>query len=154
MSIYVMKLDKRRCIHCKACEIHCKVKNDLPHGIKYAVHTSCGPQWKDGKITFNASYRCCYHCENPNCVEACPTGAMTKRETDGIVFVQKDLCIGCKACIEACPWHIPVYLESENVVGKCDLCMDRLDAGLMPACVTSCTTHALHLERKKTTASS
>jgi Fe-S-cluster-containing dehydrogenase component len=149
MSIYVMKLNKDRCISCKACEVHCKVKNDLPIGIKYAVHTSCGPELKDGKVVIRTAFRSCYHCENPNCVEACPTGAMTQRESDGLVYVQTDICIGCKACIDACPWHIPTYFEERNVVGKCDYCMDRLDAGLLPACVTSCTTHALRFEKKK-----
>lgn len=149
MSIYRIKLDKDRCIHCKACEIHCKVRNANPVGIKFAVHTTTGPELKDGKIVLKAGFRSCYHCEKPACVEACPTEAMTRRESDGIVYVNKELCIGCESCISACPWNIPVLFEEDNVVGKCDLCMDRLDAGLEPACVTACTTHALRLERKK-----
>ena len=149
MSIYRMKLDRARCIHCKACEVHCKVKNNNPVGIKYAVHTSGRMELKDGKIVMKASYQCCYHCEDPACVEVCPTGAMIRRESDGLVYVNKEDCIGCEACVEACPWHIPVLHEDENVIGKCDFCMDRLDAGLEPACVTACTTHALKLERKK-----
>lgn len=149
MSIYRMKLDKDRCIHCKACEVHCKVVNNNPVGIKFGRHTSKGPELKDGKIVLKASYQCCYHCEDPACVEACPTEAMVRRESDGIVYVIKELCIGCESCVTACPWNIPVLLEEENVIGKCDFCMDRLDAGLQPACVTACTTHALTLERKK-----
>jgi len=144
-----MKLDKNRCIHCKACEVHCKVKNNNPVGIKYAVHTSSGPELKDGKIALKASFRSCYHCDDPACVEACPTEAMVRRESDGLVYVIKELCIGCESCIAACPWNIPVLFEDTNIVGKCDYCMDRLDAGLEPACVTACTTHALCLERKK-----
>lgn len=149
MSNYRMKLDKKRCIHCKACEVHCKVKNNNPVGIKYAVHTSGNPELKDGKIVMKASFRSCYHCDDPACVAACPTEAMVRRESDGLVYVVKELCIGCESCISACPWNIPVLHEDENVVGKCDYCMDRLDAGLEPACVTACTTHALCLERKK-----
>lgn len=149
MSIYRMKLDKNRCIHCKACEVHCKVKNNNPVGIKFAVHTSGAPQLKDGKVVMKASFQSCYHCENPDCVEVCPTDAMIRRDSDGLVYVDQELCIGCGACIEACKWHIPVLFEDRNVVGKCDFCMDRLDAGLEPACVTACTTHALTLERKK-----
>jgi Fe-S-cluster-containing dehydrogenase component len=149
MSNYRMKLDKKRCIHCKACEVHCKVKNNNPVGIKYAVHTSGKPEMKDGKVVMKASFRSCYHCDEPACVEACPTEAMVRRESDGLVYVIKELCIGCESCIAACPWNIPVLFEEENVVGKCDYCMDRLDAGLEPACVTACTTHALTLERKK-----
>lgn len=149
MSNYRMKLDKKRCIHCKACEVHCKVKNSNPVGFKFAVHTSGQPELKDGKIAMKASFRSCYHCDDPACVEACPTEAMVRRESDGLVYVIKELCIGCESCIAACPWNIPVLFEDENVVGKCDYCMDRLDAGLEPACVTACTTHALCLERKK-----
>jgi len=144
-----MKLDKKRCIHCKACEVHCKVKNNNPVGIKYAVHTSGKPELKDGKIVMKASFLSCYHCDDQACVASCPTEAMVRRESDGLVYVIKELCIGCESCIAACPWNIPVLHEDENVVGKCDYCMDRLDAGLEPACVTACTTHALCLERKK-----
>ncbi len=149
MSNYRMKLDKNRCIHCKACEVHCKVKNNNPVGIKYAVHTSGKPELKAGKVVMKASFRSCYHCEDPECVKACPTEAMVRRESDGLVYVIKELCIGCESCISACPWNIPVLHEDSNIVGKCDYCMDRLDAGLEPACVTACTTHALTLERKK-----
>ncbi|MGE4441480.1 MAG: 4Fe-4S dicluster domain-containing protein [Desulfomicrobium sp.] len=149
MSNYRMKLDKNRCIHCKACEVHCKVKNNNPVGIKYAVHTSGKPELKAGKVVMKASFRSCYHCEDPECVKACPTEAMVRRESDGLVYVIKELCIGCESCISACPWNIPVLHEESNIVGKCDYCMDRLDAGLEPACVTACTTHALTLERKK-----
>ena len=149
MSNYRMKLDKNRCIHCKACEVHCKVKNNNPVGIKYAVHTSGRPELKAGKVVMKASFRSCYHCEDPECVKACPTEAMVRRESDGLVYVIKELCIGCEACIAACPWNIPVLHEDTNTVGKCDYCMDRIDAGLEPACVTACTTHALTLERKK-----
>lgn len=149
MSNYRMKLDKNRCIHCKACEVHCKVKNNNPVGIKYAVHTSGKPELKAGKVVMKASFRSCYHCEDPECVKACPTEAMVRRESDGLVYVIKELCIGCESCISACPWNIPILHEESNIVGKCDYCMDRLDAGLEPACVTACTTHALTLERKK-----
>jgi len=113
------------------------------------VHTSGKPELKDGKVVMKASFRSCYHCDEPACVEACPTEAMVRRESDGLVYVIKELCIGCESCIAACPWNIPVLHEEDNVVGKCDYCMDRLDAGLEPACVTACTTHALCLERKK-----
>ena len=76
MSNYRMKLDKSRCIHCKACEVHCKVKNSNPVGIKYAVHTSGTPELKDGKIVMKASFRSCYHCDDPHCVPICPAQAM------------------------------------------------------------------------------
>jgi Fe-S-cluster-containing dehydrogenase component len=69
---------------------------------------------------------------------------MIQRE-DGIVYIDQDKCIGCMACQKACPWEIPVMNPDTGKAIKCDLCMDRLDAGLKPACVAKCTTHALQL---------
>ena len=71
----------------------------------------------------------CYHCEDPWCVRACPTGAMQKREKDGIVFVESPLCVGCKSCIAACPWGVPQWDPATNKVVKCDYCKDRIDVG-------------------------
>jgi Fe-S-cluster-containing dehydrogenase component len=68
---------------------------------------------------------------------------MAVREKDGIVYVQEDLCVGCKACMIACPWTVPQWNEATGKVIKCDLCMDRVDQGLQPACVAGCTAHAL-----------
>jgi len=69
---------------------------------------------------------------------------MQKRAKDGIVFVDQSLCVGCKACITACPWGVPQWEPEIGKVAKCDYCRDRIDKGLKPACVTKCTAHALH----------
>ncbi|BBD06876.1 4Fe-4S ferredoxin [Desulfovibrio ferrophilus] len=68
---------------------------------------------------------------------------MIRRKSDGIVYVDRELCVGCKACIIACPWDVPQWDDSQGTVMKCDLCMDRVDEGKRPACVTACTTQAL-----------
>ena len=86
----------------------------------------------------------CFHCQEPWCVAACPTGAMQKRPKDGIVFVDDTLCVGCKACITACPWGTPQWNPETGKAVKCDYCMDRVDQGLDPACVTKCITKCLH----------
>jgi Fe-S-cluster-containing dehydrogenase component len=69
---------------------------------------------------------------------------MQKRPKDGIVFVDESLCVGCKTCITACPWGAPQWNPDTGKVVKCDFCMDRLDRGLEPACVTKCVTKCLH----------
>ena len=86
----------------------------------------------------------CFHCAEPWCVPVCPTGAMRKRPKDGIVYVEQSLCVGCKSCITACPWGAPQWQPQIGKVVKCDYCMDRVDQGLKPACVTKCVTHCLH----------
>jgi Fe-S-cluster-containing dehydrogenase component len=69
---------------------------------------------------------------------------MQRRPKDGIVFVDQALCIGCKSCMIACPWGAPQWNPGTGKVVKCDYCMDRLDEGLLPACVNNCTTRCLH----------
>lgn len=143
MSKYMIKTNKGRCISCKACEVHCKLKNRVPVGAKLGLLVSMGPVSRAGSPAYLNQFLPCFQCEKPWCVAACPTGAMSRREEDGIVFVEQDLCVGCKACIMACPWEIPQFNEQSGTVIKCDFCRDRLDEGKKPACVTACTSHAL-----------
>lgn len=143
MSEYIMRLDLRRCINCKACEVHCKSQHNVPQGVKLGVLVTVRPTEasKDSKII--SAFTPCFHCAQPWCVAVCPTGAMVRREEDGIVYVKKELCVGCKACTVVCPWRVPQWDETSGRILKCDYCRDRLEAGLKPACVTACTAHAL-----------
>jgi len=79
----------------------------------------------------------CNHCDDPQCLKVCPVGAYTKL-TDGTVVQDHEKCIGCKSCIMACPFHAPTFDESEGATYKCDGCLDRRSAGLLPQCVISC----------------
>ncbi len=142
MNKYKIYLNAKRCIGCFGCEVHCKTNKNLPVGpilceIKYLKLKSV-----KGVPMTEFSFRSCHHCENPFCVAVCPTSAMTKRD-DGIVFIDQEKCIGCMSCAGACPWTVPQRNPETNKAVKCDYCMDRVDAGLRPACVTKCTTHAL-----------
>jgi DMSO reductase iron-sulfur subunit len=143
MSIYYIFQDQKRCIGCYACEVHCKTKNRLPVGPRFSRIMQVGPQMVQGIPRMQFVYMPCFHCEKPWCISACPSGAMQKRQKDGIVFVDQSRCVGCKACITACPWGVPQWNPEQGKVMKCDYCMDRLDKGLKPACVTKCTAHAL-----------
>ncbi len=144
MSKYFLEQDTKKCIGCHSCEIQCKSSKSLPAGPRLCQIVGVGPRLVGGLPRASYIFIPCYHCENPWCVAACPTGAMQKRETDGIVFVDHSLCVGCKACIKACPWGAPQWNPETRKVVKCDYCMDRVDQGLKPACVTVCTTQCLH----------
>ena len=143
MSKYVLHHDEPNCISCRACEVHCKTNKDLGSGPDPCQIIAFDLVEVDGLPRQRFVFMPCYHCEDPWCVRACPTGAMQKREQDGIVHVESSRCIGCKSCIGACPWGTPQWDANTNKAVKCDYCMDRVDAGLEPACVTTCVTGCL-----------
>ncbi|OQX19532.1 MAG: 4Fe-4S ferredoxin [Desulfobulbaceae bacterium A2] len=142
MNKYLIYLNTRRCIGCHGCEVHCKTNKGLPVGPILCEIDHIPLKSVRGVPKTEFSFRSCYHCDDPHCVPICPTGAMIKR-ADGIVYIDQDKCIGCMACQGACPWHIPQMNPDSGKAIKCDYCMDRVDQGLKPACVTKCTTHAL-----------
>ncbi len=143
MSKYFMLQDQQKCIGCHSCEIQCKSNKQLPNGPNPCQIISVGPEFINGQPRASFIFMPCFHCENPWCIAACPTGAMQRRSRDGIVFVDHKLCVGCKTCITACPWGAPQWNPEIGKVVKCDYCMDRIDNGLKPACVTTCLTHCL-----------
>ena len=147
MSKYFIKTNQNRCIGCKACEVHCQAKNRLTPDMKFGQLISVGPLRRKGLPKILSMFMPCFHCEKPWCVSSCPTGAMTRRDEDGIIYVQEELCVGCKACIIACPWKVPQWDDASGRAYKCDFCMDRVDQGLNPACVAGCTAHALDFKR-------
>jgi Fe-S-cluster-containing dehydrogenase component len=144
MSIYYLYQDRKKCIGCFSCTIACKINKNILVGPKPTDIIAVGPRIIHGEPRAAYVFMPCFHCEDPWCVTACPTGAMQKRPKDGIVFVDLNLCVGCKSCISACPWGAPQWNSKIGKVIKCDYCIERLEAGLKPACVTVCTTHCLH----------
>jgi anaerobic dimethyl sulfoxide reductase subunit B (iron-sulfur subunit) len=134
--------DMTTCIGCKTCQIACKDKNDLKVGALFRrVETFEGGKFPQPWV-FHLSTSC-YHCQNPKCMEVCPTAAISKRE-DGIVLVNADRCIGCRYCTWACPYGALQFLEEKGVIGKCDFCVDLIDKGENPACVDACVMRCLH----------
>ncbi|MCA9698727.1 MAG: 4Fe-4S dicluster domain-containing protein, partial [Myxococcales bacterium] len=138
---YGFVIDNTRCIGCHACSTACKSENEVPLGVnrtwvKYVEHGA----FPDVKRTFQVTR--CNHCENPPCVRICPVTAMYQRE-DGIVEFDKDVCIGCKACMQACPYDA-IHIDPETkTAAKCHYCAHRVDVGLEPACAVVCPTEAI-----------
>jgi len=141
MTNYGFLIDQSKCIGCHACSTACKSENQVPLGVnrtwvKY-VETGAYP---DVRRRFQVTR--CNHCANPPCVRICPITAMYQR-ADGIVEFDPSICIGCKSCMQACPYD-SIYLDPEtNTAAKCTFCAHRLDVGLEPACVVVCPEHAI-----------
>jgi len=137
MSKYAMAIDMNRCITCHACEVACRSYYDVPvPSYRNWVH-ELPAQGVYPDIKKTSYVGLCNHCDDSPCTQACPTGATYKRE-DGVVVVDKDLCIGCSLCIEACPYGARYLDPVTNKVDKCDFCIDRVEEGLEPVCVETC----------------
>ena len=132
------------CIGCRACEIACKDKNGLPPGPRFRrvmyVEGGTFPDVFAYKVNMS-----CNHCADPACLPTCPTGAIWKREKDGIVDIDSTLCIGCRKCEAACPYGAPQWNPKEQIIQKCNLCVDEIDAGRKPYCVQACMMRVLDI---------
>jgi len=138
---YAFIIDNRKCIGCHACTVACKTENQVPLGVNrtWVKYVEKG-EFPNTRRVFQVTR--CNHCEKPPCVTICPVSAMYQRK-DGIVDFDSDMCIGCKACMQACPYDA-IYLDPErNTAAKCHYCAHRTEVGLEPACVTVCPEHAI-----------
>jgi anaerobic dimethyl sulfoxide reductase subunit B (iron-sulfur subunit) len=148
---YAFYFDSGSCSGCKACQAACKDKNHLPLGVLwrrvYEVtggDWKCtGDAWKSTVFAYNLSIAC-NHCVHPKCAGVCPVDAY-EVQTDGIVLINAQKCIGCGYCAWACPYDAPQVDQSSGIMTKCDLCNDNLDIGLPPACVAACPMRCLEL---------
>ncbi len=136
---YAMVIDSAKCFNCRACIISCQLENSvLPEHSRNWVKTN----HLDTPLGMHFQPGNCMHCDDPSCVDACPTGATYKDPADGVVKVNKDLCIGCGSCIPACPYGARHRHPKSKIVDKCDYCETRRNAGRPPACVETCPTQA------------
>lgn len=134
-------INNQTCIGCHACSTACKSENDVPLGVArtWVKSVEIGT-FPNVRRSFQVTR--CNHCANPPCVRICPTQAMYQRG-DGIVEFNPDACIGCKACMQACPYDA-IYVDPEfGTVAKCHYCAHRIEVGLEPACVVVCPEHAI-----------
>ncbi len=159
---YGMVIDLKRCFGCYGCQISCKAEHGTPPGVFFArvVKREVGTYPNVRKIFLPML---CMHCENPPCEAVCPTGATFKR-ADGIVDIDRNICVGCRYCMQACPYEARYYHAKERfyfdgqgptefeefhsqdrptgVVMKCNFCAHRLERGQLPSCVATCPTNA------------
>ena len=130
------------CIACHACEAACSEKNDLPAHIAFRavgyVEGGSYPAYQRMNISM-----ACNHCDDPVCLKGCPTRAYTKFTEYGAVLQDPDICFGCGYCTWVCPYNAPQLDTAAGHVSKCNMCVDRLEVGLKPACVSACLAGAL-----------
>jgi len=162
-TAYGFFTDTSVCIGCKACEVACKAWNELDDNppvfgdgydntgdlgaqnfrhvqfIDNVTDKAVGPG--DGKAWLMMS-DVCKHCQRASCLEVCPTGAIIRTEFD-TVYIQPDVCNGCRDCIAACPYDVIGLDEHKGVAQKCTLCYDRLQGGMEPACAKACPTQSI-----------
>jgi len=131
------------CTGCKACEVACKQEHNIPIGPRWIRVYPNNNQEIEGKPQLRYMVTHCVHCSKPPCKDACPVGAVSKRE-DGIVLIDGELCIGCTECIEACPLGVMQFDKEKRIAQKCDLCVERIDRGIQPACVVACPSHCIY----------
>lgn len=137
---YGMLIDTRRCVGCHACSISCRAENNVPENYhrSWVEYTEKGT-FPDATLHFLP--RLCNQCSTPQCTSVCPTNATYIRD-DGIVVIDPEICIGCKYCIQACPYDARFINPETGAADKCDFCVDRLAVGMEPACVASCFNRA------------
>ncbi len=159
---YGMVIDLKACIGCNSCTVACKIEHGTPSGVYW--HKVL--QAEQGKFpTARRTWlpMLCMHCDNPPCVDVCPTGASYKRP-DGIVAVNYDACMGCRYCETACPYGARTFIDAirgytpeigaspyeqarykehqPGVEEKCNFCLERLERGQQPSCVKTCIAYA------------
>ena len=138
---YAFLIDNRRCIGCHACSLACKAEHEVPLGVArtWVKYVEKG-EFPETRRTFQVTR--CNHCAEAPCVEICPTTSLYKRH-DGIVDFDPRRCIGCKACMQGCPYDA-LYIDPQTeTAAKCNFCAHRVEVGLEPPCVTVCPTQAI-----------
>lgn len=154
----VFSFDAQRCSGCMACVVACQDQNDFKAEDIALRQVTALEEGNYPAVIAHISMSC-MHCGDAPCLMVCPTGAIFRHPDSGVVDIDRDLCIGCHSCEMACPFGAPKFPTDGKMI-KCDLCIVRIENGLEPACVHTCTTGALTFcdaetaSRNKTTAAS
>jgi tetrathionate reductase subunit B len=135
---YAFVIDVSRCIDCRACLVACRVENAVPPGHTRNWVKDLGVQGDFPSLSQTFVPYNCMHCDQPPCVEVCPSGATYKDTDTGLVQIDQKACIGCGLCIPACPYSARYLDEQRGVADKCNGCIQRVEQGQQPACVQTC----------------
>jgi tetrathionate reductase subunit B len=138
---YGMVILTQRCIRCMGCVVACRAENDVPEGESRNWIRETGVRGEFPNLGMAYEPGQCMQCAEPHCVRVCPVGATTK-DDDGVVRIDRDTCIGCRYCMQACPYDARFPNRELGVADKCDFCTHRVRAGREPACVETCPTRA------------
>ncbi len=162
---YAMVIDLNRCVGCHACAVACKAEWEVPTEYGRNWVKRLGPAYTSHGMSKTYYPGLCNHCDSPVCVEVCPADTVTKTFTcpetgkkktmevaatykdpfTGVVLIDKDRCLGCGACVDACPYgarYVNPDLGDDGKADKCTFCIERVSAGLEPACVQTCLSRA------------
>ncbi len=143
MRQYAFSFDISRCSGCMACVVACQDQNDFTSDEVVAFrHITRYEEGKHPSARISYFSISCLHCGDAPCLIVCPTGAISRKQEDGAILVDRDLCVGCHSCEMACPFGAPKFPE-DGKMAKCDLCCIRREHGMKPACVLICPTGAL-----------
>jgi Fe-S-cluster-containing dehydrogenase component len=141
MVNYGFVIDNRTCIGCHACTVACKSEHDVPIGVN-RTHVKYIEKGEYPNSTREFSVHRCNHCEDAPCTTICPTSALYQRE-DGIVDFDDERCIGCKSCMQACPYDALYIDPNKGTAAKCNYCAHRIENSYEPACVVVCPTESI-----------
>lgn len=144
MTRYAMVTDLRKCVGCEACTVACNAEWGVPPGFARTHVRKTQVEGTFPNLRSAVQVAQCNQCDHPPCAEACPTGA-TSQGADGIVRVDKLVCIGCGFCVAACPYEARYIDPVTRKVDKCDFCLPRMERGETPVCVATCTAHAKYI---------
>lgn len=140
-------LSIEKCVGCGACVVACQDQNDIyPEKGQPALRRIYQMEDKGEEVPYIQYVSAgCRHCDNSPCLIGCPTGAIYRDEKTRAICIDRDRCIGCHSCALACPFGVPRY-DGDDRMYKCDMCTERVQAGLKPACVKVCPFGALTYE--------
>lgn len=141
---YSLVIDLDRCSGCDSCIAACKFENDIPLGVYCSRVHAMGPVGTFPDVEMYWRPTQCQQCENPGCIEVCPTGASYRDEETGVVLINEEDCIGCETCLQGCPYNVRMLNPNTNKVIKCTLCFqNHTKENWEPACVHNCSCGAI-----------